>query len=73
MTFPNDYLGVHKALTAGKHVNTASELGAGFRALAEAMRGNSQSTQPLKPGFLDLLRSRKKPAPAPNPSGVLAS
>jgi pilus assembly protein CpaE len=76
MTFPNDYLGVHKALTAGKHVSPASELGQGFQALAEAMRGNGQSTQPtqpLKPGFLDFLRSRKKPAPAPNPSGVLAS
>ena len=73
MTFPNDYLGVHKALTAGKHVNTASELGAGFRALAEAMRGSGQPAQPPKPGFLDSLRSRKKPAPVPNPSGVLAS
>jgi len=76
MTFPNDYLGVHKALTAGKHVSPASELGQGFHALAEAMRGGgepTQPTQPLKPGFLDLLRSRKKPAPAPNPSGALAS
>ena len=73
MTFPNDYLGVHKALAAGKHVSPASELGAGFRALAEAMRGSGQPTQPFKPGFLDLLRSRKKPAAAPNPSGVLAS
>ncbi len=76
MTFPNDYLGVHKALTAGKHVSPASELGQGFHALAEAMRSGgepTQPTQPLKPGFLDLLRSRKKPAPAPNPSGALAS
>jgi Flp pilus assembly CpaE family ATPase len=76
MTFPNDYLGVHKALTAGKHVSPASDLGVGFRSLAEAMRGSGQPTQPLKPlkpGFLDSLRSRKKPAPAPNPSGALVS
>src|SRR5216684_2667101 len=38
MSFPNDYVGVHKAITAGKQVNAASELGAGFRALAESIR-----------------------------------
>ena len=73
MTFPNDYLGVHKALTAGKHVSPASELGAGFRALAEAIRKSGDLPDvPAKPGLLDLLRSRKKP-PTPNPSRVLAS
>jgi pilus assembly protein CpaE len=71
MTFPNDYLGVHKALTAGKHVSAASELGAGFRALAAAIRSD-QPNQTAKPGLFDLLRSRKK-SPAPSQRGVLAS
>ncbi|HVP45880.1 MAG TPA: hypothetical protein VMT32_04830 [Bryobacteraceae bacterium] len=69
MSFPNDYVGVHKALTAGKHVNPASELGKGFQALAEAIR------HPEKPheeaGFFELLRSRKKPVPGQ--PGLLAS
>jgi pilus assembly protein CpaE len=70
MSFPNDYVGVHKAITAGKHVNPASELGAGFRALAESIRSGNKPPQPVKPGFMELLRSRKKPAAEP---GVLTS
>ena len=70
MSFPNDYMGVHKALTAGKHVNPSSELGKGFRALAEAIRS---AERPREPGFFELLRPRKKPAPASNEHGVLAS
>jgi|SRR5579859_1778213 len=73
MTFPNDYVGVHKALTAGKNVNPASELGIGFRALAESIRSGSRSPQPVKPGFMELLRSHKKPAAEPGGRGVLAS
>ena len=70
MSFPNDYVGVHKAITAGKNVNPASELGAGFRALAQSIRYGSKTPEPAKPGFMELLRSRKKPAVGP---GVLAS
>lgn len=73
MTFPNDYVGVHKALTAGKNVNPASELGAGFRVLAESIRSGSRPPQPVKPGFMELLRSNKKPSAEPRGRGVLAS
>jgi len=38
MSFPNDYTGLHRAITAGKHVNPASELGAGFRVLGASIR-----------------------------------
>src|SRR5579863_935253 len=37
MSFPNDYLGDHKPLTAGKEVSPASDLGKGFSARAEAI------------------------------------
>jgi pilus assembly protein CpaE len=37
MTFPNDYQGVQRALTAGKWVESGSELGKQFTALANAM------------------------------------
>src|SRR5439155_26297481 len=70
MSFPNDYVGVHKAIATGKHVNPASALGEGFRARAESIRSGSKPPQPVKPGFMELLRSRKKPAAEP---GVLAS
>ena len=71
LSFPNDYVGVHKALTAGKQVNPASELGKGFQNLAEAIRHPEKPSE--QPGFLELLRSRKKPAPQSGPSGLLAS
>jgi pilus assembly protein CpaE len=70
MSFPNDYAGVHKAITAGKPVDPASALGAGFRALAGSIRSGGKPPQPVKPGFLELLRARKKPAAEP---GALAS
>jgi pilus assembly protein CpaE len=73
MSFPNDYVGVHKALAAGKNVNPSSELGAGYRALAQSIRSGSRPTQPVKPGFMELLRSHKKPAGEPGGRGVLAS
>lgn len=72
MSFPNNYIGVHKALTSGKHVNSASELGIGFAALARAIRnGGKQTNAPPKAGLWNLLRSRKKPAPAPGEPGLL--
>jgi pilus assembly protein CpaE len=48
MSFPNDYVGVYKAITAGNHVNSASELGVAFRALAESIRSGNKSTRPVK-------------------------
>jgi Flp pilus assembly CpaE family ATPase len=66
-SFPNDYIGVHKALTSGKHVNPASELGKGFRLLAEAIRGEQQPAETTKAGLLGLVRSHKKPAAIPTP------
>ncbi len=73
MSFPNDYLGVHKALTSGKHVSAASELGARFRALAEAIRDGGEPKPAPKHGLLDMLRGRKKPAPVAKEPGLLAS
>lgn len=70
MNFPNDYVGVHKALTAGKQVSPASELGKGFHALADAIRNPEK---PRDAGFFELLRNRKKPAPASPEPGLLAS
>ena len=37
MTFPNDYQGVQRAMTAGRWVEQGSELGRQFTALASAM------------------------------------
>lgn len=37
MTFPNDYVGVHRALTFGKGVEPTSELGRQFTLLAQSM------------------------------------
>ncbi len=73
MSFPNDYAGVHKALTSGKHVSQTSELGAKFQALAEVIRNGGEPKRSAKPGLFDLLRSRKKPAPLAKEPGLLAS
>lgn len=76
MTFPNDYHGVHAALTAGKQVEPNSELGRHFQNLAETMlerKATSSGTAPptlqKKKGLLDLFNfkptsSRNVPAPA---------
>jgi hypothetical protein len=61
-TFPNDYAGVHRALSSGKSVNPDSELGRGFRALAESICKSSQPAQ-AKTSLLDLLRFRRRPEP----------
>jgi pilus assembly protein CpaE len=37
MTFPNDYNGVHRALTAGRSIEANTELGRGFNRLAQAL------------------------------------
>jgi pilus assembly protein CpaE len=73
-SFPNDYIGVHKALTSGKHVNPASELGKGFRSLAESIRGSQQPPEATKAGLLGLFRAHKKAAVTPTPPvGILTS
>ena len=75
MTFPNDYHGVHTALTAGRQVEANSELGRHFSTLAETMMDRKQSgTGPAAPaamkkkGLLDLFNfkgsSRGVPTPA---------
>jgi pilus assembly protein CpaE len=73
MSFPNDYLGVHRALTSGKHVSPSSELGAGFAALAAAIRNGEPPKPAARRGLLDMLRPRKKPAPAAREGSLLAS
>jgi pilus assembly protein CpaE len=37
MTFPNDYNGVHRALTAGRAIDANSDLGRGFTRLAQTL------------------------------------
>ena len=75
MTFPNDYHGVHTALTAGRQVEANSELGRHFSTLAETMMDRKQSgpgpaapAAQKKKGLLDLFNfkgsSRAVPAPA---------
>ena len=75
MTFPNDYHGVHTALTAGRQVEANSELGRHFHTLAETMMDRKQSgtgaappTVLKKKGLMDLFKfkgsSREVPAPA---------
>jgi hypothetical protein len=54
----------------GKHGNPASELGAGFHALAQSIGSGNKPSQPVKSGVMELLRSREKPAAEPR---VLAS
>lgn len=54
MTFPNDYQGVHRALTLGRWVEPTSELGRQFTLLAQLMVDNRQRTvTPDKKRFLE--------------------
>jgi hypothetical protein len=55
MTFPNDYTGVHHALTLGKQVNSSSALGSRISELAEAMAGKKPSPKAAKRGLMGLL------------------
>jgi len=64
MTFPNDYAGVHAALTAGKHVNSSSPLGSRYRELAETMVGKKPNLADRKRGFLDMITRKKTEAEA---------
>jgi pilus assembly protein CpaE len=59
MTFPNDYSGVHHALTVGKQVDPSSPLGSRIRELAEAMAGKKASPKAAKRGLMDLLTGKK--------------
>jgi pilus assembly protein CpaE len=59
MTFPNDYSGVHKALTEGKQVAASSALGGRFRELAETMSGKKGSPTQSKRGLMDMLTRKK--------------
>ncbi len=68
MTFPNDYQGVHRALTFGRWVDPTTDLGKQFAALAQSMIENRPHADPKKrfieffnvPGKLTILD--KKPA-----------
>lgn len=60
MSFPNDYAGVHAALTAGKHVDSSSALGSRYRELAQSMVGKKAEIPEKKRGFMDLLQRRKE-------------
>jgi ABC-type phosphate/phosphonate transport system substrate-binding protein len=64
MTFPNDYAGVHAALTAGKHVNSSSPLGSRYRELAETMLVKKAGSPERKRGLLDMLTRKKTEAEA---------
>jgi len=46
MTFPNDYQGVQRAMTAGRWVEPATELGRQFTALAQAMLETKSAAAP---------------------------
>jgi pilus assembly protein CpaE len=48
MAFPNDYTGVHRALTAGKPVDTSSELGRKYRELAQSMLPSPKQAEETK-------------------------
>jgi len=60
MTFPNDYAGVHAALTAGKSVNPTSPLGSRYRELAETMIAKKTPSAERKRGLMDLLTRKKQ-------------
>jgi Flp pilus assembly CpaE family ATPase len=55
MEFPNDYRGVHVALTLGKEVDTESELGKQFQKLACTIAGQKTPAKngPQKSKFMD--------------------
>jgi len=47
MTFPNDYQGVHRALTLGRSIEATSELGKQFAQLAQSLTDARPQAQPL--------------------------
>ncbi len=73
MTFPNDYQGVHRALTIGRNVEPSTELGKQFSKLAQSMFEKKVVSTPeskkrfveyfnLLPGRYSLFPDGKKPA-----------
>lgn len=60
MTLPNDYNGVHKALTAGKPVDSGSELGQKYREMAETMLSRKPQAE-KKRSLMDLIPRKKTP------------
>ena len=73
MTFPNDYQGVHRALTMGRNVEPSTELGKQFSKLAQSMLEKKGVAAPqakksfveyfsLLPGRYSLFPDGKKPA-----------
>jgi pilus assembly protein CpaE len=70
MSFPNDYMGVHKALTEGRHVAPSSDLGKQFDKLAQSLFDKPESLADTPKRFVEyfsLLPARyslfgKKPA-----------
>ena len=70
MSFPNDYQGVHKALTAGKQVDPSSELGRAFQKLAMTMldkKPDAAAAKAKKKGLADLFNFGKSSSPAAAP------
>lgn len=53
MTLPNDYQGVHKALTEGRQVDPTSELGRQFLGLAQSLLDKRLPTQESKKRFVE--------------------
>ncbi len=59
-TFPNDYHGVHKSLTAGKPIDTHSILGQRFESLAKSLVPKTAPLVKEKRNLFDMWGSRKK-------------
>ena len=53
VTLPNDYVGVHRALTLGKGVDSASELGKQFTILAQTMIERPREVVESKKRFIE--------------------
>ena len=53
VTLPNDYVGVHRALTMGKGVDVASELGKQFTLLAQSMIERPREVVESKKRFIE--------------------
>jgi Flp pilus assembly CpaE family ATPase len=66
MTFPNDYQGVQRAMTAGRWVDTSSELGRQFTTLAQSMLdGKTTSAPEPKKRFIEFFSVTPGKAPVP--------
>src|SRR5580692_6106439 len=53
MTFPNDYQGVQRAMTAGRWVESSSELGRQFTSLAQSMLETTPAAPEPKKRFIE--------------------